>query len=102
MNGMLSRARLGLRGAEHTNRSWHVVDTWGLGSRELQRQALLRRVCCMLGPAFMEGLAGLGPSAFSEGVHKLRDRPEGAGLRSRVGNCKSPSAIRRYSPVSCL
>ena len=49
------------------------------------------------------GLAGLSPSASSEGVRKLREpqpynRPEGAGLRFRVGNCMSPSAIRCYSP----
>ena len=25
---------LGWRGAEHTNSSWYVVHTWGLGSRE--------------------------------------------------------------------
>ena len=49
-------------------------------------------------------LAGLVPSALSEAVCKLREaqkknQPQGAGLRlrSRVGNCKSPSAIRRYS-----
>ena len=28
------RAPASAGGAEHTNRSWHVVDTWGLWSRE--------------------------------------------------------------------
>ena len=51
---MLLRPNLGWRGAEHTNRSWHVVDTWGSGSREQRRPA--SRVCCMPVPAFMEGV----------------------------------------------
>ena len=42
------------------------------------------------------GLAGRSPSAFSEGVRKLRE-PQETGLRSRVGNCKSPRAVHRYS-----
>ena len=38
------------------------------------------------------GLTGLSPSASSQGVRKLREpqpqnRPQGAGLRFRVGNC---------------
>ena len=37
-------------------------------------------------PAFMEGLAGLSPLAFSEGVRKLQDRNQGrGGGRGREG-----------------
>ena len=49
-------------------------------------------------------LAGLSPSTSSEGVSSqasraaASNRPEGAVLRFRVGNCMSPSAIRRTSP----
>ena len=39
------------------------------------------------------GLAGLSPSAFSEGVCKLWEP-----LSRPQGSCKSPSAIRSYSP----
>ena len=38
------------------------------------RQASLRRVCCMPVPAFTQGLAGLSPSAFSEGVRQFREQ----------------------------
>ena len=63
---MLSRARLGWRGAEHANRSWHVVDAWGLGLRAE------RRLCCLPVAAFIEGLVVPRPSALSKGVRKLR------------------------------
>ena len=79
---MISQARLGWRGAG--------VRVEGVAQSDVFVACLFQYSC--------RGLAGLSPATSSEGVRKLREpqpsnRPQGAGLRFRVGNCMSPSAI---------
>ena len=83
------------RGA--ANRSLYVVHKWGLGMFRVEgvTEASLTSdvfVAC-LSPHSCRGLAGLSPSASSEGVRKLSEPAS-----RRVGNCMLSSAIRR-SPI---
>ena len=74
----LSRARLGWRGAEHTNRSWHVVGRGSNGGKPHFRLF----VACMLQHSW-RGLGGLSPSAST--YRKLRERQRGGGEGGRGG-----------------
>ena len=56
----LSRARLGWRGAEHTNRSWHVVGSWGLGSRGCGGKQASLQTCLFYADSSIHGGGWLG------------------------------------------